>query len=425
MKKHLVPLHACAAAAALLASGLANAQFSTDGYFRSGTGAGTHNNSIQCYGLTGDGLKYRLGNECDTYVEVNLKNTVKVGDLQFSGNIMPTYSGDGMSAASTGLGQVFIEGTGFDIAPKVNFWAGKRYYGRTDIHITDYKYTQLDGTGAGADGIEALGGKFGVAYFRRDTQPGITGWGTASRLNFEYSTNNVNPGGWLRLNLGLVSSEESYIDDTAGVDTKGHKGLWLSAQHYQHNLFELGGGNTVWLQYAKGSVTLNGSFAKAFNNPGTAGNDWLPDETGAIWAESHDSAKAWRIADTFTWQVGNFGGQVLAHFQENRVPHLNLPYKVRSTNFGGRVAYSFTTNFKLVGEAGVASKKIGGNDVQRLSKFTIAPTLTTGKGFFDRPELRLYYTRANWNDAAAAGGNGLPAGETSGNRYGVQAEIWW
>lgn len=427
-----VSLRACAIASALLLSGAAHAQFSTDGYFRSGTGAGTKDNSVQCFALDGAGLKYRLGNECDTYAEINLKNTFKVGDLQVSGNVMPVYSGSGTSASDAGLGQAFLEGSGFDFAPKVNFWAGKRYYGRSEIHITDTKYTQLDGTGAGADNIEALGGKFGVAYFRRDTAkttattPADTGWGTASRINLEYSTNNVNPGGWLRVLAGFVNSEESYVDG-AGNTAKGRNGASLTVQHYQHNLFELGGGNTVWLQYAQGSSALNGGFAKAFNNPGSDGNDWAPDQTGNNWLEdlNHTTAKSYRIADTFTWQVGGFGGQVLAHIQQSDNPHYTNPYKTRGTTVGGRVAYSFTTNFKLVGEAGVSTKKVGDNDTQRLSKFTIAPTLSTGKGFSDRPELRLFYTRANWNDAAAAGGNGLPTGKTSGNRYGVQAEIWW
>lgn len=412
-----VSLRACAIASALLLSGAAHAQFSTDGYFRSGTGAGTKNNSVQCFALDGAGLKYRLGNECDTYGEINLKNTFKVGDLQVSGNVMPVYSGSGTSASDAGLGQAFLEGSGFDFAPKVNFWAGKRYYGRSEIHITDTKYTQLDGTGAGADNIEALGGKFGVAYFRRDTSI-YPGWGTASRINLEYSTNNINPGGWLRVLAGFVSSEE--LRDKDNNELEGHRGTSLTIQHYQHNLFELGGGNTVWLQYARGSAALNGGFANAYAG---SGNDWVASDatSAAIWSEDHSGPSSYRIADTFTWQVGNFGGQVLAHFQKD---HDNAHPTTR-TSVGGRVAYSFTTNFKLVGEVGVSNKTPQGADKESLRKFTIAPTLSTGKGFSDRPELRLFYTRANWNDAAAAGGNGLPTGKTSGNRYGVQAEIWW
>jgi len=419
MKKIHPSLRASAAAAALLLAGQAHAQFSTDGYFRSGTGAGLKNNSAQCYGLSGDGLKYRLGNECDTYAEINLKNTFKVGDLQFSGNLMPTYDSNGTGSRSTDLGQAFIEGTGFDFAPKVNFWVGKRYYDRSDVHITDTKYTQLDGTGGGADDIEVAGGKLGVAYFRRDSSA-FGGWGTASRVNVVYSTSNVNPGGWLRVIGGFVNSEESYVDGS-GNTINGRSGVSLTIQHYQDKLFGLGGGNTVWLQYAKGSAALNGGFTKAFNNPGSDGNDWAPDATGNNWLEDHRSLKHVRIADAFTWQTGNFGGQVVAHIQEDD----STQFKTRSTSVGGRASYAFTTNFKLIGEVGVSTKKAGDNDTQKLTKFTIAPTLATGKGFFERPELRLFYTHAQWNDAATAGGNGLPTDRTSANRFGVQAEIWW
>ncbi len=419
MKKIQPALRASAAAAALLLAGQAHAQFSTDGYFRSGTGAGLKNDSTQCYGLSGDGLKYRLGNECDTYIELNLKNTFKVGDLQFSGNIMPVYERFGQGTETHDLGQAFIEGTGFDFAPAVNFWVGKRYYDRSDVHITDTKYTQLDGTGGGADGIALAGGKLGVAYFRRDTSATV-GWGTASRVNVEYNTSNVNPGGWLRVIAGYVRSEETYLDGS-GNTINGRTGASLTIQHNQDNLFGLGGSNTVWVQYAQGASALNGGFAKAFNNPGTDGNDWAPDETGSNWLEDHHSLKHVRIADAFTWQVGNFGGQAVAHVQQDN----STQYKTLSTSIGGRAAYSFTTNFKLVGEVGMSTKKPGSADMQRLTKFTIAPTLSTGTGFFDRPELRLFYTRAQWNDAAAAGGNGLPSSNTSGNRYGVQAEIWW
>ena len=415
MKKF--PLVAIAAAAAALMSASAHAQFSTDGYFRAGTGAGVKNQSAACFGLDGAGLKYRLGNECDTYVEINLKNSFKVGDLQFSTNIMPTYWSQAQENASpTGLGQVFIEGRGFDFMPGANFWVGKRYYGRSDVHITDTKYTQLDGTGGGVDNIELGVGKLGVAYFRRDT--GFAGWGTASRLNVEFSTSQVNPGGWLRVLAGFVSSEED--KDKDGNALNGRDGTSLTIQHYQDKLFGLGGGNTVWLQYARGSSNLNGGFNNAFSG---SGNDWIDSDPTATdaWLEEHRAVKSLRIADAFTWQVGSFGGQAVAHVQSDD----NNQYKTRSTSLGARLSYGFTRNFKLVGEAGVSTKKPGAADEQRLTKFTIAPTISTGNGFWDRPELRVYYTHANWNDAAAAAGNGLPAGRTSANRYGVQAEIWW
>ncbi|MDE2477895.1 MAG: carbohydrate porin, partial [Betaproteobacteria bacterium] len=60
--------------------------------------------------------------------------------------------------------------------------------------------------------------------------------------------------------------------------------------------------------------------------------------------------------------------------------------------------------------------------------------------YYSRPEIRLYYTHASWNAAAALdpantaynGDNGLPgysttgaAGSTSGNSIGLQVEAWF
>ncbi|WP_235582370.1 carbohydrate porin, partial [Rhizobacter sp. Root16D2] len=42
------------------------------GYFRTGPGATSKDSSRACYGLGGEGMKYRLGNEGDFYGEVLL-----------------------------------------------------------------------------------------------------------------------------------------------------------------------------------------------------------------------------------------------------------------------------------------------------------------------------------------------------------------
>jgi len=60
----------------------------------------------------------------------------------------------------------------------------------------------------------------------------------------------------------------------------------------------------------------------------------------------------------------------------------------------------------------------------------LAPTWSSGPGFWDRPELRLYVTTARWNDAAnaAAGSGGLTGlgdGATRGTSWGVQLETWF
>jgi maltoporin len=78
-------------------------------------------------------------------------------------------------------------------------------------------------------------------------------------------------------------------------------------------------------------------------------------------------------------------------------------------------------------EAGTTSRKIDGVADQRLNKVTIAPTLSVGEDFWARPELRLYVTKANWNDSAAAANASTfgQGGKASRTLAGVQYEIWW
>ena len=94
---------------------------------------------------------------------------------------------------------------------------------------------------------------------------------------------------------------------------------------------------------------------------------------------------------------------------------------------------AFTKHAKLLGEVGYDRvKKDNGADPQYLAKLTGAVALTADRGFLARPELRLFYTWAMWNAAAATAG--IDSGRLytdvypdtlSGSIFGLQAETWW
>jgi maltoporin len=398
----IAPL-ALASTLALLAGSAGAVDFG--GYFRAGPGATKKDAARACYGLNGPGLKYRLGNECDFYGEFLLSQGFKTEGVEYKANLMTnlwspgTDAGAGATPAEQldhsklGINQMYLEGKGFDIAPNNTFWIGKRFYGRADVHIVDTFYVNMSGVGAGVDGIDVGSGKLNVAYFRTDggaTKPG-------TRVNLDLQGVETNPGGKLRVSGSFVNGDFS----------GGKSGFGLSFQHNQDNVFGLGGGNTFWLQFAQGSAGLDQNFGTLDAASGTRG---------------------FRVVESLTWQAGPFGGQAQAMWQQDKDGATGL--KTNSGTIGGRMSYAMTKNLKWLTEAAYSQKKPDGGETQKLAKLTFGPALTTGPGFWNRPELRLYVTTAKWNAAAntaagAGGVTGIGDGKTTGTSYGAQVEIWF
>lgn len=407
--RSVVP-HALALAAALAVTQVHAVDF--DGYFRTGPGGTSKNAARACYDLGISGGHYRLGNECHLYGEFGLTQTGSAEGVDWKARLMfnEFNNGTDIGTSSSSFEQMYVEGKGFDVAPGTNFWIGKRFYGRKDVHILDTFFVRMDGVGAGADQI-ALGSsaKLGVAYFSSDTGVGLGDPGNSlstnpgNRFNVDVTEIPVNPGGQLRVTGTFTNGR---FDNA--TDGKGTNGVGVSLQHTQE-VQAIGGGNTLWLQYAQGSAGLDGNF-------------------GTMTAPS--GVKKARIVESFTWQMGPFGGQAVALYGQQGRDDVNGTAKFKEASIGGRASYALTNNFKLIAEAGYMQKKPDGSDTQKLTKVTFAPTLSAGPGFFNRPELRLFVTSARWNDAAnaAAGAGGLTGlgnGKTKGTSYGAQAEIWF
>ena len=397
-----IPLHTAlrvtaTAVAVLLAAASAQA-VDWGGYLRAGPGATKKNASRACYGLNGDGLKYRLGNECDFYGEFALSQGFKADGVDYKATLMTNmWEGDTNGDANKlGINQMYVEGKGYDIAPNTTFWAGKRFHGRADVHIVDKFFTNLSGVGAGFDTPIGGSAKLAISYFKTDADSVSSG----NRLNVDAYDIAANPGGKLRF-VGTL---------TQGNYDGGTKGLGLIAMHMQDNFMGLGGGNTLWLEYAQGSAGLDGNFGG------------LADPS---------STKKWRIVESFTFQAGNFGGQTIALWERDKTASTTETH----ASLGGRASYALTKNFKLVSELGYSQIKPNAGETAKLTKFTFAPTLSTGPGFWNRPELRLYVTTAKWNTGANTLATtsttdnivGVPAfsGKTSGTSFGAQVEMWF
>lgn len=398
MRPNFAPLilSRLAAAVALVASAGAAQAVDFSGYFRGGPGLTSKNTARACYHLNegagngiARGLNYRLGNECDIYGEFQGVQAFKKDGLEYAATLMVYHYSNGTDTkdGSLPIEQLFAEVKGFDVLPEANFWMGKRRGRRGDVHIVDWFFTDMKGVGAGVGGISAGSGKLGFAWYKTDgdsTHPG-------NRLNLEVLDIDSNVGG--KANL--------FFTYTSGDFTGGTTGFGASLRHNQANLGGTGISNTLWLQMATGSTSLESNF-------------------GDLTRKS--SAKSLRVVESINWQSGVFGGQALALLGSSEDSN---GVKTVASTLGGRVSLGVTRNFKMVGELGVSRYKTDGSDAATQTKLTIAPTLSVNSEFWSRPELRLYVTTARWSKAAGntTGQVGF-ADRTSGTSAGAQVE-WW
>jgi maltoporin len=138
-----------------------------------------------------------------------------------------------------------------------------------------------------------------------------------------------------------------------------------------------------------------------------------------------------RVLDVVTIQPTPWlGAQAAVVFQRDDLGSSKLDW----LSAGGRVSVGISQHFKVLGEIGYDQLKKGGSaEAQKLTKLTIAPALTAGRGLLTRPELRLFYTWATWNELAQ--GMGVDSSKIyntpelmdyrSGATFGIQGETWW
>ncbi|KAB8042755.1 maltoporin [Janthinobacterium aquaticum] len=389
------------------------------GYLRAGAGSNTSGDggSQGCFGLGGNTMKYRLGNECDAYAEFGYtKSVAKSGNVNYLATVWVNAYAPNSDFGDNKLGIVkaYVEAQGLDFLNGGTAWIGKRFYYRPDIHMLDLQYINMNGTGAGLDRIPMGPGKFSYAFFKdndintRDPVTGaILGTRSAARQNFIWGDIPVNANGTLDLAATYIIAEGKDND----IFGPKHNGWQVSAFHRQGKVY--GGGNTFGVQYGVGpGIGQDGGGQLGASGDTRYGSD----------------RKRTRVFNDMAIQpMENFGMEFVALWQKDESNAGSSTW----TSIGARPVYAFTNNFKLVGELGTDRVTQSGGPAKRLTKLTIAPTISAGPGLWSRPELRAFVTYGKWNDAATASVNASNNGgpiynnNTSGTSYGFQVETWF
>jgi maltoporin len=423
-----------AAAVAMAAAASPASAVELHGYLRSGIGGNSEGTAQTCYGIGPIGHKFRLGNECETYAELEFGQTLYkdasgvvfkyTGMLAYKSTQSQDYESLKSSNNDIALRQNWVGAT-LPQYGNVTFWVGKRYFHRNDVHITDWFYWDVSGPGAGAEDIDLGFGKLSISVFQ--TKPG-NDFGYTSptiwRPDVRVSGIPVNPNGTLEAGIDLYYKS---IPKGQG-DTSAAFSPWFTIQHVQTDLF--GGLNKLAFQYAQGTAAPMNAYP-------AGGND--------------DKSKQWRIVEMLVVNPSpQLSGMLTASYADktrmygdaDKTNHWN---NSTQWEFGFRPEFHFNDFVKLAGEFGYQSSTAKadpgpGNPAKTISmwKATLAPTITPAAGpggaFYTRPDLRLFVTYAsfdkknpNWiyNDGIMNSNVGTTLDRGSGLTFGAQVEAWF
>ncbi len=419
-----------------------------NGYLRSGSGSSSNNGKEACYRLNGDsalaqgsvGGAGRLGNECDTYGEIALSSTGENDGTKFGIHTLMAFGAQQnqdyeQSVPAWREAYASAQGLGDGPWAKAKAWVGKRYYNRKDVHIVDFFYLQVTGPGAGIENIDLGFGKFSYALMRTGSSSWVNGGITTNAgVVSEVDTQGLNRATIIADPTKQIRNHDLRLE---GINLGAVGSLSFGTNIIRgNNASSTGGSATGWSGWITHSKVFGGvQNALTFQTAHGAGS---LDGAGLWWATptNPSSHSGWRLIDSVNFEIGDRinGAAFIAYGKEK---YNWFAADKTSTSVVVRPVYHFTENYSLAVEAGRSQVKGNVADITAgtnyLNKFTIAPQISMGSGFYSRPVLRIYYTRASWNKGGASACTGRDclvgissfANDTSGSTYGAQMEAWW
>jgi maltoporin len=429
-------------AAALLAYAAPAAAVDFVGYFRDGFTLNSKGGGATCFKTPGMDYKLRLGNECDSYGEWGLQQTIykdKSG-VEITAGVMFNY--DQPVATPNGTAVAFgIQQNYFKMKlPQwggAQIWGGKQYYRRENIDTIDFFYLNTSDTGVGVEDVDLGFGKLAFSVFGAK--------GTDANMVFVRPDARVygipaNPGGTLEIDANVTAISRN-TDTSAGGTAKGpndaSSGFWITAEHHQEGI--LGGFNTLAVQYATANSANMGGATPGFSlNSGKTDADKAQQTSDAINKNNYQlrALDQLLLQPNAKFQILVGGVYQVKQYGSNGTVGDATKTKVTSYGVFTRPVYYLSDYFKIQGDLGYTSNKVEHQDALGLIKGTIAPTITPAVGeaggFFVRPEFRLFVTYASWNDAtnnvSATGASSdinFGANKKAGLTYGAQVEGWF
>ncbi|MDH5546286.1 MAG: carbohydrate porin [Gammaproteobacteria bacterium] len=395
--------------------------FAYHGYFRSSMGISQDAKSQSKFQLPGARAKYRLGNEPDTNMELQLDYVYALSQSEKNGaNIKSVIMLDGYATQgeSNGfalghLAQAYFSFNQFT-SNATSLWMGRRYYQRKSVHIMNHFWLnpgQNSHAGIGVENFKTGPGKLDIALFRNEDNVDANASNVVNSTVADFRWHSLTLSDPLKLTLWAQAALRGAVPVLSYENKTGYAfGYWLD---YKTDKLK----NTLMTLFQQGAtITQSGT------NPRAVREDlgWNLDSANIVEVNNQLTLEA---SPYYAFQFsllyrrddrGTAGNNLLTWFSSGIRPlfylsqHLNL---------------ALETGLDYVKDE--VNQRSGG-----LGKFTAALQIAADRGFKSRPVLRMFVTLAQWSESFRGlvgniPGNSAYANSTRGWTVGSQVESWW
>lgn len=329
--------------------------------------------------------------------------------------------------------EAYAKGGNFD-GLKMSYWAGKRFYRDGDIHMNDFFYfANMSGNGGGIEDLEIFNGTLSFALLQyvddRTLTNATTGNPAKHALDFRWRDLAITDADklelWLAPGYTGAGTGTSTAPGGVTVNYQASNGI-ASGVKWTRTLDQ--GSNNFAIVYGTGvmdSLTLD--------DTAYAIDDTIKNRTRLRFVENFytEINDKWAIQAAAAYEIADSGK--------------STNNKSSWTSIGLRPMYYFTEHFRIQAEAGYSVVKneaevstTGSVGDRTLTRLTIAPEVSFGKGYFARPVVRFFVTHSLWNEANKdltntnsmisklnSGGIVSLNNKNSETQTGFEAEVWF
>jgi maltoporin len=396
-------------------------EFSSFGYLRLQSSF-DEDKKHTCFKAPYAGTKYRLGNECETWMELGVAQDIKYENgIVIKNRVRPAFLGQNnekidflrFDEAYSQVYNLFDNST--------SLWIGRKHHKRHESHINDYFFFSMSGTGFGVDDLRVYDLDFSYAFMFEDVDPqNVDGDESTLFQSHDLRIKRDLNRGDLTLFLNYMNISAKTFNATQSISSNSGyaMGLVYKDKKILKELFGMDGENTTGIFYGQGSAKAAGLKAPFLQ-------DSLIEDMVTKGVDLKDAKTARFINHNFFENdtLGFMSTLVYEYKDEDELYNT----KQKWFSFGVRPYWFFHKNSRLALEAGYDHvKDLNTNTTYYLSKLTSALEFALDRGVWQRPTLRLYYTYANWSDSSVGlVAQDVYANKNNGYNTGIQIEYWW